>query len=377
MIIEDLINDLVAPRHVTWQRIVTYHLPILVKAEAAHRWSPLARKLSIQPTTAGLNVTDNCCLRCIMCNEWRQRSRIDDELTTEEWKDIIEQLREAGIQRVGMTGGEPLLRDDLAELISYAHELGLEASVVTNGYLLNERRAEELVAAGLTEISLSVDALGETYDRIRGVKGAHERVQAACQILAELKERYNLRVYILATIMKLTLECLPEVVELAKNLNLTVLLNLIDYTPYFFRLEGNRTSLWIENGEREKLDRLAKWLAKTKREHQQVIGENYVTLEYMNKYFADPLQKDLPCVAALTRIFIDSHGKVFGGCWSMGHLGDLRQSALKDIISSPRYVTAHQRMFFKECPGCSCGYQTNLMYSLRYLIREMRLRIIG
>ncbi len=366
------LREFIAARNGRWKDIVTYHLPMLAAVETARRCPPLFKTLPFQPRDATLNVTDNCCLRCITCNEWRQKS--ENELTTQEWKEVIQQLSEMGIQLVGMAGGEPLLRNDLATLVAYARDLGMDVSIVTNGYLLDERRAEELVEAGATAISLSVDALGETYDKIRGVKGAHKRVQAAAQILARLQERRGLQVTILATIMSLTLDHLPAVVEWTKSLNLPIVFNLIDYTPYFFQVKGNAQSLWIGEEDRPKLAQLVHWLTEMKSKHEGLIGSSYSDLEYVEQYFSDPLQKDLPCTAALVHLFIDSHGRVFGGCWSMGHFGDLRQSSLKEILSSKKYLAARRRMFFKECPGCSCGSETNLVYSVPHLVREMRLR---
>ncbi len=371
MFIKEL-EDFIATRNGHWNSIITYHLPMLTSVETARRCPVLFKTMPFRPSSAGLNVTDNCCLRCIMCNQWRQKS--EHELTTREWQDVIHQLGEIGIRSVGMAGGEPLLRDDLATLVAYARGLGMNVHIVTNGYLLDERRARELVAAGAAAFSLSVDALGETYDKIRGVRGAHQKVQAAAQILARLKESGGLHVEILATIMSLNLEHLPAVVEWTKSLNLPIVFNLIDYTPYFFQVKGNAQSLWLGEDDRPKLARLVRWLTEMKSKHDGLIGDSYVDLEYIEQYFQDPLQKDIPCAAALTRVFIDSHGQVFGGCWSMGHFGDLRQTSLQDILSSERYLAAHRKMFFKQCPGCSCGCDINLLYSLPHLIREMNLR---
>jgi hypothetical protein len=59
----------------------------------------------------------------------------------------------------------------------------------------------------------------------------------------------------------------------------------------------------------------------------------------------------------------------------MGSFGNLKDKPLKEIVSSPEYKKAHRNMFFKNCPGCSCGYPKNLRYYLPYLIKEAEYRI--
>src|SRR5262245_3905644 len=97
-----------------WKSIATVHLPILLKAEARRLWPVLFNRIPIRPSSAWLNPTDNCNMRCIMCNQWRVTKT--DELTTSEWKDVIAQLAREGIQKVGLNGGEPLLRKDIIEI---------------------------------------------------------------------------------------------------------------------------------------------------------------------------------------------------------------------------------------------------------------------
>ena len=72
----------------------------------------------------------------MMCRQWR--SPHDDELSTEEWKRLIDELKQKGIKNIHYTGGEPLLRRDLAELVRYAAERGFTVGLTTNGILLDK-----------------------------------------------------------------------------------------------------------------------------------------------------------------------------------------------------------------------------------------------
>jgi len=102
---------------------------------------------------------------------WRYRH--ENEYSTQELEDIMEQMRDVGINTLIFTGGEPLLRDDISILIKKAKEISFkEITVQTNGLLLSSK-AEELVESGVTSICVSVDGIGETNDVIRGVKNAY------------------------------------------------------------------------------------------------------------------------------------------------------------------------------------------------------------
>src|SRR5687767_8556246 len=125
------------------KNIATVHLPILIKAEALRRWPSLWGKVRLAPTAAWLNPTDNCNMRCIMCNQWRETKT--DELTTEEWKDVLNQLAAQGIQKVGFNGGEPLLRKDMAELFRHVSSLGMSPALITSGFLLDQAKLDSFI----------------------------------------------------------------------------------------------------------------------------------------------------------------------------------------------------------------------------------------
>ena len=103
---------------------------------------------------------------------------------------------------------------------------------------------------------------------------------------------------------------------------------------------------------------------------------SFSEIKYAADYFKDPLQKRLPCYVSQTRLCLGPKGEVFGGCWAMGVYGDLRKTALKDILRSKRFIEAGRKMFHKQCPGCSCGYSLNLRYAPRHILQEMLYRIL-
>jgi len=128
------------------------------------------------PGIIGWGLTEHCNLACPHCYVSATREP-RDELTTPECLHLIDTMAELGTQYLAWTGGEPLLRDDLDELIRHATDRGIASSITTNGVLLDERRAASLAAAGTSAIQISLD--GSTPERNRAMRGATARQFAA------------------------------------------------------------------------------------------------------------------------------------------------------------------------------------------------------
>jgi len=120
------------------------------------------------------NCTGQCNLRCMHCYSQSTDSRGADELTTREGLSLLEDLADFGCPVVLFSGGEPLLRTDLMELIGHARQFGLRTVVSTNGTGLTPAVAEEFRRAGLNYAGVSLDGMARTNDLFRGVEGAFE-----------------------------------------------------------------------------------------------------------------------------------------------------------------------------------------------------------
>jgi MoaA/NifB/PqqE/SkfB family radical SAM enzyme len=103
-----------------------------------------------------------------------------------------------------------------------------------------------------------------------------------------------------------------------------------------------------------------------------LISSSHATIEYARKYFKDSKRMDIPCYLGYLKIYVGSHGEVYSGCWALPPLGNLRENTLKEIITSKKYKKRLYEMFLKKCPGCSCNYQTNLLYHFPSLCNEIK-----
>jgi radical SAM protein with 4Fe4S-binding SPASM domain len=120
------------------------------------------------------NVTRTCNLRCVHCYSDSYAQKYPGELTHEEAKRVIDDLVAFKVPAVLFSGGEPLTRPDLLELMEYAATSGLRVTLSTNGTLIDEPTAQWLHEIGLTYVGISLDGIGETNDLFRGKKGAFD-----------------------------------------------------------------------------------------------------------------------------------------------------------------------------------------------------------
>ena len=345
----------------------------LLLFELARYRKEILRAIPIAPKSAGILVTHNCNSRCITCNMWRNKST--NELSLTDINDILTQFKDMGIVSTGFEGGEALLRKDFPQIVGKAHELGFEhIGLTTNGLLLTRSKAENLIQKGLTSIGVSIDGIGETHDFVRGIKGAYEKSMRALEELVSLRDsKYpELDLSMGSILMQPTIDQFLSLVDLAHRLRVDFSLQLIDDSPILFK-GIDRTSLWID--EQNKLDSLIDELHSLKKVNSALKSTPHTKLEYARKYFSDPKRADISCYLGYLLIYIDTHGEVYPGCWSLGSVGNLREKSLKEIIESQAYKNRVHAMFHKECPGCACNYPTNLAYSLRTLVDETLWRL--
>ncbi len=116
-------------------------------------------------------VTYRCPLHCVFCYNPLNYAGNKNELTTEQWKNVFTQARKLGAAQLGISGGEPLLRDDIEELIGHAHQLGFYTNLITSGVGLTEERIAKMKALGLDHIQLSFqDSTKEMNDFLSSTK---------------------------------------------------------------------------------------------------------------------------------------------------------------------------------------------------------------
>jgi len=185
------------------------------------------RKLPSQPIESFLyspllvlfEITYACNLRCKHCYASAGKP-MKDELNIDEIKKLANELGQMRVFDVAIGGGEPLLREDLPEVIRAFIQSNVEPVLVTNGTLFNEEIAEELWKSGLRKVQFSLDgASPEIHDSIRGVKGSFEKTVKAIEIAKSIG--YSVAIKTIA--QKENLNQLQDVAKLAYELAIDVL----------------------------------------------------------------------------------------------------------------------------------------------------------
>jgi radical SAM protein with 4Fe4S-binding SPASM domain len=134
-----------------------------------------------------LEITKKCNLNCLHCGSDCTKNIYSPELTTDSWLKIVDFVKDRFSDNVVMviTGGEPLMHPDIIEIGSYIHQNKMKWGMVTNGLLLNENTKQNLLNAGVSSITLSIDGLDENHNWLRNHPKAFEKAVNALKLISQ------------------------------------------------------------------------------------------------------------------------------------------------------------------------------------------------
>lgn len=162
------------------------------------------------------NLTRRCNLKCVHCYSRSQDEKYTGELTREEGCRLLDDLAAFGVPVVLFSGGEPLTHPGLFELIRYARDRGLRAVLSTNGTRIDAAVAGRLSELGLSYVGVSLDGLGATNDRFRGLAGAFDAAVAGIRNCRKAGLKVGLRF----TINRRNVRDIPGIFELIVRENI-------------------------------------------------------------------------------------------------------------------------------------------------------------
>ena len=341
--------------------LLTY-IPNLIKTGLIHKAPFLYGLFEIKPSSCTIMITNRCNLKCVMCKQWREPS--GQELPVDDWKRIVLDLKK--------NGGEPLLRKDLIGLVRFSSQNGFVVGITTNGALLTSVMLSELIDAGLRSIALSMDAVGGEYEKIRGLPNTFAQLSRAVEAVSLMRKSKKIDAYINFTLMKDNVKDLKMVKAFADSADLPLAICLLDKNSFLFSLEENNSKFWI-TGERdfEDLRNALDFLRNEKIKNPKSLIINFSAIDFIEDYFRDPRQERIPCVSSQGRVIIDPFGRLLGGCMSMGRFGSIKETGFKELSATHKYKIAKKNMFYKRCPGCSCGYLFNLRLFLPSIFKNI------
>jgi 12,18-didecarboxysiroheme deacetylase len=139
------------------------------------------------------NITRRCNLKCVHCYAHADAAAAPDELSQTEGLALLDDLKTFGVPVVLFSGGEPLMRPDLFDLVSHTVASGMRAVISTNGTLISREIALRLKDLGLSYVGISLDGTEITHDRFRGKKGAFAAAMAGVRRCQEVGLKVGLR----------------------------------------------------------------------------------------------------------------------------------------------------------------------------------------
>ncbi|MGB8276891.1 MAG: pyrroloquinoline quinone biosynthesis protein PqqE [Methylovirgula sp.] len=201
------------------------------------------------PAPVGMNaeLTHRCPLSCPYCYNPVELEARSGELDTETWKRVFSEAAAVGILQVGLSGGEPATRRDLAEIVAHCAKVGLYTNLITSGIGLTRDSLRQLADAGLDHIQLSIqDAEAASADHIAGYEGAFARKMDVAKWVREA----DLPLTINAVIHRANIERAGRMVEFAVELGARRI--EVAHTQYYAWAMVNRKALMPSRAQTEK-----------------------------------------------------------------------------------------------------------------------------
>lgn len=297
-----------------------------------------------------ISVTNKCPSNCSYCNIPKREQR---ELTLDEIKSLLDQIVAMGTQRVGIWGGEPLIRDDIGEIIDYAVSKGLYVTLDSNGYYLPEK-IEQL--KNLPHLLLSIDGDEKAHDANRE-PGSYQKVLKAAQ--AASSRKMNLWTITVLTKNNINEKSVDHLLYLADKYNFTTSYQLLHHSENF----GDSLTL---RPTREEYNEALKMLMEKKKQGRR-IGTSFNAFHHLiewgdhNRYRIPEKHKHWDCWAGRFYANVDTDGKVYP-C-----------SLLVDQVDAKNYLEvgfkeAYEYIAQIPCRQCmaTCYTEYNMLFSLNF-----------
>ena len=196
-------------------------------------------------------LTYKCPLQCPYCSNPLDYSKHSSEISTEDWKRVLTQARKMGAVQLGFSGGEPLTRQDLPELVQHARQLGYYSNLITSGYGLTEEKIIQLKEAGLDHIQISIQASSkELNDHIAGTESYEAKKQ-----VAHLVKKHGYPMVLCVVIHRENIHQMSDILAMAEELGADYL--ELANTQYYGWAHKNRDLLMPTKEQFEKAEAIA------------------------------------------------------------------------------------------------------------------------
>jgi Fe-coproporphyrin III synthase len=304
-----------------------------------------------------LNIHSQCNCRCVMCDIWKRET--SDQIRTQDLERHRTSLERLGVRQVVLTGGEPLLHNDLVTLCNFFHDQAIHITLLTTGLLLY-KRAEE-VANHCDDIILSLDGPQEIHDSIRRVRGAYNLIHKG--IAAVRGRNPSLPITCRTTLQKANHRHLRSTVDAARALGLDSISFLAaDLTSTAF----NRPLIWP--GEKQNEIGLTSEDVRALEEEMELLIQEYKTdidhgyivesviklrtiVRRFREYLGDLAPQAPTCNAPWVSAVVEVDGSV-RPCFFHRAIGNITSSTLEEVVNGNVAQTFRESLDIESNPTC-------------------------
>jgi len=290
-------------------------------------------------------LTRNCNLSCIHCRASATLGPYTDELTLAECQKIIDEIAGFSSPTIILTGGEPLIRNDLFDIIEYGTDRGLRLVIAINGTLLDKEKAKKLKTGGIKRVSLSIDGkYNATHDLFRGVNGSFASVINATEILTDTELPFQIN----TTVTKFNVEELRSIYGLVKSIG-AVAWHIFLLVPV-----GRGQELKGKELDTDMYEQVLAWLYDIEKKNELEIKVTCAPHYYRIVKEKGDMPKSTGCLAGKSFMFI-SHKGIAQPC---GYLeipaGDIKKDGVKKVWEeSPVFNQLRDLSSYRgKCGGC-------------------------
>lgn len=209
------------------------------------------------PRLIAWEITRSCVLNCVHCRAAARFGPYSNELSTEDCFRFLDNVISFSNPIIILTGGEPMMRDDIFDVAAYGTKIGLRMVMAPCGLLVTDETAQKIKDAGIKRLSFSIDgADAESHDKFRGVPGAYESVLKAI----ETTTKHGLEFQVNTTITKHNLHELPKI------LNKVIELGAVAHHPFLLVPTGRAANMKDQEISPEDYEKTLKWFYEMREE---------------------------------------------------------------------------------------------------------------
>lgn len=307
-----------------------------------------------------LLITKRCNLWCRTCDYRATRNKYS-EINLDQITQLISDAHELGLKQLVLTGGEPMLRKEIYDILDYASSLNVHNTVISNGTLIGEAEVDKLLKSGLNDISISLDCFQEINDQIRG-EGSYQKALDALKSFCKYRDSMG-SITVGITISKANYR---YIFDFCRFLFEEIGVKSITFNPFNkymlhpakHRLIGDFeiTDDLIPGLELE-LDKIIAYSKVGKGTFWQ--NERY--FKKIPHYFAGKsMVPSISCTEPLMGCVIEANGLVYPCIVEYVVAGDINVSSIKDIVRSEEYRSVCLRALRNKCRGCLNACYNNI-----------------